>query len=253
MDKLNKLWPVILTFAIIAIVLMLYQFLKIHLEAPDFASIKNIEERKETFFNYFCTSTQKLNAAILGDRERIEKLAADPSVGNTQISWLKTKAAQYGVTGDVSPAFFERVLSRVDALPPALVSVQAALESGWGTSHFAVDGNNFLGQKCFHKDCGIVPEGRSPGQTYEMETFDTPFDSINAYMFNINTHDAYQKLRDIRARIRKSGKQMTGYELAGGLEHYSEKGMDYIRKIRGMIRANHLDEKYGIRAEAPQS
>jgi len=252
MDKLNKFWPVILGVAIIAIVLMAYQFLASRLEAPDFASIQNVAERKETFLKYFGRSTQQLNAAILGDRKKIKKLAAAPSTISTQAGWLKTKAAQYGVSGDISPTFFEELLKRVDGLPPALVLPQAALESGWGTSRYAAEGKNFFGQKCFGKGCGMVPENRPPGQKFEMATFDTPFDSVNAYIFNINTHDAYAQLRDIRARLRKSDQPLTGQALAEGLGAYSELGTDYIQKIRAMIRENQLDETYGLIAERPE-
>ena len=119
MDKLNKLWPVILTVAIILIVMMLYQFLRIHLEAPDFASLKDVTERKETFLNYFNRSIQKLNGAITEDREKIEQLASSQSLSGAKRNWLKAIAAQYDVSGDISPAFFERLLSRIDALPPA--------------------------------------------------------------------------------------------------------------------------------------
>ncbi|MCP3953135.1 MAG: hypothetical protein GY697_13095, partial [Desulfobacterales bacterium] len=189
------------------------------------------------------------NAQIMGDREKIEKLAADPTGISTQAGWLKSRAALYGVTGNISPAFMEEVLRRVDAIPPGLVLPQAALESGWGTSRFAVEGNNFFGHKCFHKDCGLVPLDRSLGQKFEMATFDTPFDAVNAYIFNINTHDAYAQLREIRARLRKNGQPVTGYALAEGLDHYSEKGLDYIREIRAMIQTNHLDEKYGLLSE----
>lgn len=249
MDKIEKYWPVILGVAILAIVLIFYQFLAGRLEAPDFVSIQNIEERKETFFKHFGRSTQQLNAQIMGDRKKIEKLAANPSTITTQAGWLKARAALYGVTGDISPAFFEAVLKRVDGLPPGLVLPQAALESGWGTSRYAVEGNNFFGQKCTGKGCGIVPEDRAPGQKFEMAKFDTPFESVNAYIFNINTNDAYAQLRDIRASLRKNGQPLTGEALVEGLGAYSEMGSDYIREIRGLIRANHLDETYGLLSE----
>ena len=247
MDKMNKYWPIILGVAIIAIVLMLYQFLKIRLEAPDFEDIRDINERQEVFYDYFGRTTQKLNAAIMRERKKIEKFAANPAVIGAQTGWLKARAALYGVTDEeITPAYFEELLSRVDILPPALILPQAALESGWGTSRFAIEGNNFFGQKCFGKGCGMAPKDRAPGQKFEMAVFDTPFDSINAYIFNINSHEAYAKLRSIRARQRKEGKPLTGLALAEGLDSYSERGSDYIRQIRAMIQADRLDETYDL-------
>jgi len=255
MDKINKFWPIILGVAIVAIVLMFYQFLASRLEAPNFSSIENVEERQETFFKYFGRSTQQLNAQIMGDRKKIIKMAKSQSAISTQAQagWLKARAALYGVTGDISPAFFEEVLKRVDGLPPALVLPQAALESGWGTSRYAVEGNNFFGQKCTGKGCGMVPEDRAPGQKFEMAVFDTPFESVNAYIFNINTHDAYAQLRDIRASLRKNNQPLSGEVLAEGLGGASEMGSDYyIREIRTIIRTNRLDETYGFLAEPSQ-
>lgn len=252
MDKINKFWPVILGVAIVLIVLMIYQFLKIRLEAPDFVDIEDVQERQEAFLDYFGRTTQKLNAAIMRERKKIEKFAANPATIGAQTGWLKARAALYGVKGDISPAYFEEILKRVDVLPPALVLPQAALESGWGTSRFATEGNNFFGQKCFGKGCGIVPKDRAPGQKFEMAVFDTPFDSINAYIFNINSHEAYAQLRSIRARVRKSGKPLTGQALVEGLGAYSENGADYIREIQSMIRHYRLDEVYGILPEEPR-
>ncbi len=253
MDKLNKLWPVILSVAILAIVLIFYQFLKIHLEAPDFTAMTDVTERKKTFLTYFNRSLQKLNAAVLKDRVKIERLASGPAPSGAALEWLKETAAHYNVSGEISPAFFDRILSRMDILPPALVLAQGALESGWGTSRYAVEGNNFFGQKCFHEDCGIAPEGRGPGQKFELAYFDTPFDALNAYMFNLNTHDAYEQLRSIRARMRKSGEPLTGYGLAEGLARYSENGQDYVGAVRNIIRSNNLDKTYPVQIETPQS
>jgi Bax protein len=249
MDKINKYWPIILGIGVILIVLMLYQFLKIRLEAPDFAAIQDVKERQKTFFDYFARTTQQVNKSVMGDRKKFEKLAANPNNLSTKAGWLKARAALYGVKGDISPAFFEELFRRVDVVPPALILPQAALESGWGTSRFASEGNNFLGQKCFHKGCGMVPKDRSPGQTFEMATFDTPYDSVNEYMWNINTHDAYAPLRDIRAQLRKSGRPITGMALAEGLKAYAENGTDYIRDIQALIKAHRLDETYGLLPE----
>ncbi len=253
MDKLNKFWPIILGVAVIIIVLILFQFLRIHLEAPDFASIKDVTERKETFLTYFDRSIRKLNNAVAGDREKIELLASSRDFSGGRLDWLKSKAAQYEVAGDFSPAFFDRLLSRVDVLPPALILAQTALESGWGTSRYAVEGNNFFGQKCFQEDCGIAPTDPAPGQKFEFMPFETPFDSVNAYMFNLNTHDAYAQLRAIRARMKKNGEPVTGYGLAEGLAHYSESGQGYVREIRNIIRSNHLDETYPVNKKNPGS
>ena len=61
-------------------------------------------------------------------------------------------------------------------------------------------------------------------------------------MFNINITSAYQKLRNLRAKLRTDNKPITGLELAGTLDKYSERGQAYIDSIRSMIRYNKLQD-----------
>ena len=44
------------------------------------------------------------------------------------------------------------LLRRVDVIPPSLVLAQGAIESGWGTSRFARQGNNLYGQRVWRSD-----------------------------------------------------------------------------------------------------
>ena len=59
-------------------------------------------------------------------------------------------------------------------------------------------------------------------------------------MLNLNTHKAYQALRDKRARLRKQGKEVTGPALAETLDKYSEKGHEYTKLLQSIIRVNNL-------------
>ena len=59
-------------------------------------------------------------------------------------------------------------------------------------------------------------------------------------MRNLNTHRAYQKLRDKRAAARSKGRVPTGSELADTLTSYSEKGAEYVRNLKGIMRTNEL-------------
>ncbi|MGI2103199.1 glucosaminidase domain-containing protein [Shewanella oncorhynchi] len=91
------------------------------------------------------------------------------------------------------------LLERVDILPPSLVLAQAAKESGWGTSRFAREGNALFGQWDF-KGNGMEPRQKRQGLgNYGLARFDTPFASVEGYLLNLNTHNAYQKMRDFRA------------------------------------------------------
>jgi Bax protein len=123
-------------------------------------------------------------------------------------------------------------------IPADLALVQAAKESGWGTSRFAREGNSFFGQRCNVKGCGLVPGGREPGETYEVAVFDTVDESVRSYIKNLNTHGAYRSFRRLRFRQRFEGSIPDGHTLAGQLPSYSERGVEYLHEIRAMIRVN---------------
>ncbi len=83
---------------------------------------------------------------------------------------------------------------------------------------------------------------RSAGEVHEVAAFDTPVASLESYINNLNSHPAYQLLRDIRAQRRKQNQPITGSALAAGLIKYSQRGEEYIEELRAMIKFNALNE-----------
>lgn len=117
---------------------------------------------------------------------------------------------------------------------------QAAKESGWGTSRFAREGNNYFGIWCFFKGCGVTPLRRDAGRSHEVAIFDSVEQGLRYYIRAINTHVAYDGMRDLRAEKRRNNKALAGVTLASRLERYSERGMAYVREVQSMIRYNGL-------------
>ena len=131
------------------------------------------------------------------------------------------------------------LLERVDIVPPSLAMAQSAEESGWGTSRFADLGNALFGQWTWSG--GIEPlNKRQDKGSYGIARFDTPLQSVEAYMRNLNTHAAYQSLRERRAAMRRAGERPDGYELAKTLTSYSERGEDYVHSLHAIMRVNKL-------------
>jgi Bax protein len=140
----------------------------------------------------------------------------------------------------VDKAYLQRLLWRVDVIPPSLVLAQAASESAWGTSRFAQDGNNFFGQWCFKRGCGFVPASRRPTANHEVKSFASIEDAVHAYFMNLNTYPSYQYLRVIRQQLRNKEQPIDGISLSEGLGSYSERGDAYIKELRTMIYKNDL-------------
>jgi len=210
---------------------------------PKFSDIEAGEARKTAFFNYFLPIISRRNQQILSSREQLLDWYADKN----NLGWwdsrnLKNLAEIYrlSIFDKNNETHWLELIERVNSVPPSLVLAQAANESGWGTSRFARQGNNYFGQWCYVKGCGLVPGKRQEDQKHEVSVFDSPEASVMSYFYNLNTHQAYATLRGIRSKLNRNEQQVTGVELAAGLEKYSERGNEYIEEIQTMISYNDL-------------
>lgn len=208
---------------------------------PDFSQYPAGIERKEAFFSYFAPIMQEVNSDILAQRKEIEQRCDEGEDSYTAFSDL-AETYRIDETALTDGAICDVLLNHIDIVPVSLALAQAANESAWGTSRFAQEGNNFFGQWCFKKGCGIVPGSRDTGKSHEVATFDSPAESVESYMLNLNRHIAYEPLRDIRSRIRVREEPITGIKLTHGLNRYSERGEEYGEELRGMILYNKLNE-----------
>lgn len=218
-----------------------------HQSPPDFSSFPAGEKRKVAFINYFQPLIVKYNAHILQQRREVlqwQQTVKKSELGEWQKWKLKTLAERYGLADfdTRSTQQWSALLRRVDIIPPSMAIAQAAKESAWGTSRFAEEGNNFFGQWCYEKGCGLVPEKREAGKDHEVEVFDSPKDSVAAYMHNLNTNDPYKDLRGRRSQLRLAKQLLSGLGLIQGLVSYSERGISYVNELGEMIRSNQLQQ-----------
>lgn len=208
---------------------------------PDFAEHPAGSERKAAFFAYFKPIIDEVNREIMTDHNKISEVCQSDSEANTQLSDL-AKKYRVDKTDIEAESTCTVLLRRADTVPASLALAQAANESAWGTSRFAQTGNNFFGQWCFEEGCGIVPNSRDAGKAHEVAEFKSPTESVRSYMLNLNGHDAYKPLRQIRHSLKVKNAQVTGIELSYGLNKYSERGEEYGEELRQMIRFNKLTQ-----------
>ncbi|MDX8395602.1 MAG: glucosaminidase domain-containing protein [Mariprofundaceae bacterium] len=203
-------------------------------------AFKNVYQKKAHFLAFMKPIIVTENKKISELRQQIIQLQSKKKLSNKDAASLKYISATYGITMATTPnsAFWSALLNRVNIIPLELALMQAANESAWGTSRFARNGNNYFGQWCFKKGCGIVPKHRSHGAAHEVRRFKDAAESVRAYMKNINTSRAYADLRKIRSKLQKRKLPIKAELLANGLKHYSERGMEYVKTIRSMIRSN---------------
>ena len=214
---------------------------------PDFAAVVEIDLRKRQFFDFLKDYIDAANAEVLETREqlkRYDEIAASGSpFSPTERSWVLALADEYDLdTRELSEReITAELMSRVDEVPVAMALAQAANESAWGTSRFAVEGNNIFGQWCFEQGCGLVPLQRKGNASYEVRKFDSISASVSAYIKNINSQYSYEELRELRARMRSRNEPLNAIDLAAGLAAYSERGEDYVDEVQSLIVQNELD------------
>ncbi len=210
---------------------------------PDFNAISDTNTKKRAFFNYLRPHVQRENNRLRNLRRQLlelaEKKQKNQRLNINEYAFLYSLYDEFRMdVAESDPQMLAELLKRVDILPVSLVLMQAANESAWGTSRFAVEGYNFFGQWCFREGCGLVPLSRGEDQSHEVAKFDTPAKSIRSYFYNLNTFHTYEQLREIRATLRAERKPVRGEALAAGLGRYSERGDEYIAEISNMIRFN---------------
>ncbi|WP_127348100.1 glucosaminidase domain-containing protein [Pseudidiomarina mangrovi] len=233
---------------------------KIYTEVPDFNEFTDVRDKKQAFFQFLAPLVQAENLLIEEQRANLQVLYRRwqqdaSSLSSDDLELLEQLAVEYRTDFDVSAtsSMFEVLLRRIDVVPETLVLVQAANESGWGTSRFARDGLNFFGQWCFRDGCGMVPENRVEGMNHEVRKFKSVNASIRSYLRNINTHPAYLDLRILREQRRAEGMDIRALDLTPGLLSYSERGEEYIDELNAMIRVNRPIIVELIEADKPAS
>ena len=126
------------------------------------------------------------------------------------------------------------ILQRVNTIPVALVIAQASLESGWGSSRFAQQGNNLFGIRTYNKkDMGIKPKDNLKAN-FKVKAYRTVDDSVADYLLLLNSHYAYNDLRIVRAFMTIFNRNDV-HVLADTLFNYSELGSEYIKMVHQHI------------------
>ena len=133
------------------------------------------------------------------------------------------------------------LLNKINSIPVSLILAQSIIESGWGASRFAQEGNALFGQWTWKNDDGIKPK-ENLNANFSVKNFDSLLDSVNSYILNLNTHPAYKRLRNFRMSQYKTGKSITGNDMANFLDKYAEIGFKYVTKVRNMIEKNQLNK-----------
>ncbi len=143
------------------------------------------------------------------------------------------------ITGQDNDTLTNQLLRRVDVIPVPIALAQAAVESGWGTSRFAIKGNALFGQWAWRDDAGLRPLTPTNDRAV-VRSFGTLFGSVRAYMHNLNTHPYYENFRNARAALYDRSEEKKTQVLVKHLDRYAEIGPVYVTKLEELIRTNNF-------------
>ena len=199
--------------------------------------IENTKKRKEFFIQIVLPLILQENNNIRLDRKRLFNIINKSNNSEIEKRWLDKKYKQYGVASkDLS------ILKiRMDEIPVSLAIAQAAKETGWGTSRFALEGNALFGQWTWSGE-GLKPKDSDKNTGHKVMRFNVLQASVRAYQRNLNTHSSYKDFRQARAELRDSGRPLDSIILSKFLDEYAETGEKYVEVLQQIINQNNLKD-----------
>ena len=203
----------------------------------DLKKIKSTKTKKDTFIKIVMPLILDENNKILENRKKLFKILAKPNNTRGERLWLKRRFEDYSIKNDD----ITELKIRMDIVPVSIAIAQAAKESGWGTSRFALEGNAMFGQGTWGKK-GIAPLEREKDKGHKILKFPILRSSVQAYKNNLNTHNGYREFREKRAELRKKNKKISGLELVQYLHNYAATGSEYTKVLKKIIDQNQLTD-----------
>lgn len=215
----------------------------------DFRTIPSASQKKKLFKLIVLPLVYLENDRILRERAEFKELLNNKpdsaaknkrKIEENKSKFLNGLTKRYDISDSVKSydaieSIADTLLRRVNTVPPSIVLAQAATESGWGTSRFALEANNIFGVRTYNDDAeGLQPKGIEGSADFKVRKYSTLLQSIRGYMRNLNTHQAYRKFRVLREKRGVS----EGLRLVKGLKKYSERRGNYLDSIKNLIRYN---------------
>ena len=208
----------------------------------DLDELTNTRLKKETFIKIVLPLIVAENERILADRAKLKLVAVKKFTTDQEKQWLRQKLLEY----KVKKGNMEELMTRMDIIPNSIALAQAAKESGWGTSRFALEGNAIFGQWTWSGQ-GIEPLDRASNTNHKILKFPILRASVKAYQNNLNTHRSYTNFREKRLTMRKKSKKISGLELTETLKNYAQTGSEYTKILIQIIKQNRLTDFETVR------
>ncbi len=188
-----------------------------------------LAERKEKFIQMVLPSLLIANYEVKLVRKNLIRLLKKQKAGLMLSQREKTFLEK--VLQQCRAKSVESALIKANPVPLSIALAQAALESGWGTSRFFVEGNNLFGMWTFKETSSALPARASE---VLLRKYNSLLDSVRSYIYTVNVGWAYKEFRTQRLI------DTNPLRLSEFLDMYSVERLGYVKKIKSVIKENNL-------------
>ena len=173
----------------------------------------SIAKESEQITNEVATTLEKITEWEKPDFERANNQTFINSVGQC-VNYI------YNTTTDIYPVNLEVLLA------------QAALESGWGNSRFALEGKNLFGIRTYDLTEPHMLPSNNP-KKWGVRVYMHECDSVQHYIDILNNGNAYEEYRKLRDNgVEDSLQYVETLGAYASDKHYFSKIRSIIKKLR---------------------
>ena len=145
-------------------------------ELPDdFSEIQDVPTKKKLFYLVTLPLIYNTNTSIMQERRmviNIEKKFARKELNKNETDEIIRLSKKYKLDySEINTKLFRKLKQRINIIPVSLALGQAIIESGWGQSRFATEGNALYGQWTTSEDKGIIPQDRDEDKSHAVLKF----------------------------------------------------------------------------------
>ena len=174
---------------------------------------KSVAESKEIETQEVVDALEEIISITKPDFERANNQTFIDSVGAC-VNYI------YNTTTDIYPVNFEILLA------------QAALESGWGNSRFALEGKNLFGIRTYNLTEPHMLPSNNP-KKWGVRVYMHECDSVQHYIDILNNGSAYEEYRKLRDNgVEDSLQYVETLGAYASDKHYFSKIRSIIKKLR---------------------
>ena len=144
--------------------------------------------------------------------EKIEAEVHKKELNQVQLLGLKEPEFEYSGKATFLTAtgkcveYLNYTTDRLSRVPTIIIIAMAGVESGWGTSRFATEGNALFGVRTWDKNTPRMKAKGNPDASWGVKKYKTKCQSVKDMIAILNRHPAYKEFRVEREKQLDDGK-----------------------------------------------